>query len=676
MATFVFHNIFHRSNHHTVHFSGFPESASDPIASEKFPFQGLFYNNCLYDNGVFYGLSNSYNWWSNYITVTSNYIDWGLFPTTYTTVNSNSANWQYNKSLYTVCNSFSSNWVSYNKTYEDNRSTWGYALDGYNLYTNQVQENTLQKTFSANFIKPNDKNNIVWGLSSSQVGMYITTNTSRFSGFSGLKKGGIYNLILVTDATCLPSLSVNFNPEKFKFENNTNSYSITGIHLRKFQFVSDGKYLHGKSFLYDVTPPDRNTYYAGAGIILFDNDAETNPITLESGEKIFVSLGGGLTVAGNDPYSTSLTVKVDGTEYNRDFIFAFTTLSAMSAMSPYGQLGSQDRIDVFSPNLTATNATVKNSNILLNKCDTYDSIKITTKAYGYISNLTINDVETKDFVMDIGGYDNHETGHVIVNQPSYDSIRTQSIFVKFGQPVPILTRALSSGITLWLDAMDYSTVKFDSDGTRNYVTSLSSKIFGERFDFTSTTTMSCFYDLTPKPSFVYSSDSTSTHYKQLLLSGNDIDFVTFTVFTPSNSSREQEWIWANANYGIFKIPNTYSLGIGTSGNYYTYDYGSVNKNKPVCIATRYDRVDKAQDVFIDKDTSTRVLMPLTAVLGMDFGADPTAGFYTMIGGLNPLTGFSNFKLHEMILYRGYKPDTGQNSISAIKDYLIDKWKFL
>lgn len=669
MATFVFHNIFHRSNHHTVHLSGFPESASDPIASDEFPFQGLFYNNCLYGNGVFYGLSNSYNWWSNFITVTSNYIDWGLFPTTYTTVKSNSANWQYGRSIYTVSNSFSSNWVSFNKTYEDNVSIWGIALDGYNLYSNQVQENTLQKTFSAKFIKPNDINNIVWDLSSSQVGIYVATNTARFSGFSGLKRGGIYNLILVTDATCYSALSVNFNPEKFKLKNNTNSYSVTGVHIRKFEFISDGKYLHGKSFLYDVTPPDRNTYYAGAGILLYDNSAETNPITLDNGDKMYAALGGGLTVVGNDPYSTSVTVKLDGTEYDRDFIFAFTTLSAMSAMSPYGQLGSQDRIDVFNPNLTATNATVKSSSILLNKCDTYDSIKIRTRAYGYISNLTINDVETKDFVMDVNGYANHETGHVIINQPSYESVRTQSIFVQFGQPIPILTATLSSNLLFWFDAMDFSSVGFQNDGNRNYVTSLSSKLFGEKVSFTGTTTMSCFYDLTPKASFDYNSDS--THYKQLILSGN-VDFVTFTVLTPSNSSRDQEWIWANANYGIFKIPNTYSLGIGTSANYYTYDYGVDNKTKPLCISTRYSRAYKAQEVFIN-DGGVTSLIPLTAVFGIESGPDPTAGYYTMIGGLNPLTGFSDFKLHEMLVYKEYKNNI---LIDRIRDYLLDKWKFL
>jgi hypothetical protein len=45
----------------------------------------------------------------------------------------------------------------------------------------------------------------------------------------------------------------------------------------------------------------------------------------------------------------------------------------------------------------------------------------------------------------------------------------------------------------------------------------------------------------------------------------------------------------------------------------------------------------------------------------------------MIGGLNPLTGFSTFKLHEMILYRGFKPIS---LIDRIRDYLVDKWKFL
>jgi hypothetical protein len=665
MATFVFHNNFHRSNHHTVPFFGFPDSASDQIASFSFPFKGLFYNN-VYGISGSDGLSNSLNWYSTFITVTSNYIDWGLFPNTYTTVNSFSSNWQYGKQIYTICNSFSSNWFSANETYNKNVDIWNNSLDGYNLYINQVQENTLQKSFSADYIKPSNPNNVVWDLSSNQVAVYITAETSNFSNFFGGKKGGIYNLLLVTDATCDPALTVTFDSNKFKLANNTYSYSVTGVHIRKFNFIYDGKYLHGKSFLYDVNPPDRNLYYAGAGIVLYDNNAETNPISLESGEQLITALGGGLTIVGKDPYSTSVTVRIDGSEYNRDFIFSFTTLSAMSASTPYGELGSQDRIDVFNPNLTATNATVKNNSLLLNKCDTYESIKITTKAYGYISSLIINDVETRDFVMDINGYANHETGHVIFNTPSYDDIRTQSIFVKFGQGVPLLSFQLSADLALWLDAMDFSTVKYQNIGSYNYVTSLSSKISGGDIIFNSLPSMDCHYNLlTPKQSFNYNGNS--THYRNLVLSGHT-DFLSFTVFTPSNSSKEEEWIWSNGNYGIFKIPYSYSIGIGLSGSYYTYDYGKDNKEKPLCVSTRYSRIYKTQEVFIN-DGPVTSLIPLSTSFGYGVPSD----HFTMIGGLNPLTGFSTFKLHEMILYRGYK---NARLIDTIRDYLLDKWKFL
>jgi hypothetical protein len=45
MSVFIFHNKFHRSNHHTIAMSGFPDSASDPIASLEFPYLGIFHNN-------------------------------------------------------------------------------------------------------------------------------------------------------------------------------------------------------------------------------------------------------------------------------------------------------------------------------------------------------------------------------------------------------------------------------------------------------------------------------------------------------------------------------------------------------------------------------------------------------------------------------------------------------
>ena len=663
MATFVFHNNFHRYNHHTIALSGFPESAVDPIASEKYPFNGLLYNNCSDHSDNFVGLSNSYNWYSTFITVTSNYIEWNKYRTTYTTVNSNSANWQGNKPLYTTYKSLSDNWNSMHNTYDAELNVWLQSINGHNLYDDEVQENTAQKTFSASFINKNDLNNVVWELTSSQVGMFVATNNAIFSGFSGSKKGGLYDLILVTDATCYSALSVTFNPDKFKFENTSNTFHVTGVHIRKFNFISDGEYLHGKSNLYDITPPDRNVYYAGTGILLFDSGVPTNPITLEDGEVILEELGAGLTVVGNDPYFPSITVDIVGTDYNRDFIFSFTTLSAASALSPYGELGSQDRIEMKTPNITLTDALTTTNNIILNKCDSFESIEVFTKAYGYISELIVNDIVIENFIFNKNGYKNHETGHVIFTKPDYDSERVQSFFVKYGEPVPILTKTLSSNIRLWLDAMDYSTVDFlSSNNYNNYMTGLSSRLSGNQMYFTSTSSTSSFYNTSPKQSFNY--NLSSTHYRDMILSGN-VDFVTFTLLTPSNSSKETEWLWANGNYGIFKIPQEYSLGIGTSAQYYKYTYGEADKNKPIFIATRYFPFYNVQDVFVNQGAPNAV-MPLSTIFGYP---DPNDD-YTTIGGLNPLTGFSEYKLHEFIIYGEYKNDL---KINQIKDYLYDKW---
>ena len=263
-------------------------------------------------------------------------------------------------------------------------------------------------------------------------------------------------------------------------------------------------------------------------------------------------------------------------------------------------------------------------------------------------------------ILNKNGYKNHETGHVISTKPDYDSERVQSFFVKYGEPVPILTKSLSSGIQLWLDAMDYSTVDFLS--SNNYMTGLSSRLSGNQMYFTSTSSTSSFYNTLPKQSFNY--NLSSTHYRDMILSGN-VDFVTFTLLTPSNSSKETEWLWANGNYGIFKIPQEYSLGIGTSAQYYKHTYGESDKNKPIYIATRYFPFYNVQDVFVNQGAPNAV-MPLSTIFGYP---DPNDD-YTTIGALNPLTGFSEYKLHEFIIYKEYKNDS---QMVKIKDYFYDKW---
>ena len=49
-----FHNKYHRANHHTNPSLGIPDSASDPIASPQYPFQGNFVVNGALSASNFY----------------------------------------------------------------------------------------------------------------------------------------------------------------------------------------------------------------------------------------------------------------------------------------------------------------------------------------------------------------------------------------------------------------------------------------------------------------------------------------------------------------------------------------------------------------------------------------------------------------------------------------------
>lgn len=253
MNNLVFHNNFHRSNHHTISSFGYPESAKDPIASLEFPFQGIFYNDLYSVDNIFIAKTNSYDWWSSFYTISSLKLDNLL--TTYTTVCSNSAFWENYYSVYNTLNPLSSNYQSTFLTLCANLDYWNSVYDENVMYTNKVQESTRQKTFANNYIYPSNPMNIVLDLSAGQVTTYITSADSYFSNFIGNKKGGIYHLILITDATSNPTLQVSFDSSKFKFTNNQNSFNVSGIHLRKIQFLSDGEYLHGKATLYQITAP-------------------------------------------------------------------------------------------------------------------------------------------------------------------------------------------------------------------------------------------------------------------------------------------------------------------------------------------------------------------------------------------------------------------------------------
>jgi hypothetical protein len=260
MNNLIYHSNFHGTNHHTVSSENYPDSATDPIASLKFPFQGIFYNNIYTVNNsgqkFFIRQGNSYEWWSNYTTVQANSSLWNKITTTYTTVNSKSANWNKGYQAYLTMNPLSSKWESNYQTVTENKPIWDYIYDPNLMFWNRVQEYTAQKTFKTEDLNPIDPWSIVLNLTANQVAVYTAKKYSHFSNFIGGKKGGLYNLYLIMDgrSPVNPYLRVTFNPHKFKFENYENYYgaplSVGGLYVRKIEFLCDGEYLHGKSFVY------------------------------------------------------------------------------------------------------------------------------------------------------------------------------------------------------------------------------------------------------------------------------------------------------------------------------------------------------------------------------------------------------------------------------------------
>lgn len=274
MNNLIYHNNFHRSNHHTVSSFGYPESASDPIASLEFPFIGTFYNDYYDIDENYIGSSNSIEWWNARTITNSNSATWQKYLTTYTTVCANSGNWDLGYNGYLTMNSLSSNWQSTYETFSDNLEYWNAVYDPYTAFTNKVQEFTKQKT-SKNFqLVPDNINHIVWDLEVGQVATYVANSNSYFSDFTGAKKGGIYNLIVISGIEGIFTFNnermYSFNNEqfellsysssnqiefnsKFKFPNYQNTYSLSSGFIRKFQFIYDGRFLHGKSNIYDIS---------------------------------------------------------------------------------------------------------------------------------------------------------------------------------------------------------------------------------------------------------------------------------------------------------------------------------------------------------------------------------------------------------------------------------------
>ena len=148
MSNVQFHNKYHRANHFSVSAEGFPDSATDPIASSDQPFIGLFYNTI---SDGFSG--NSLEWRNTYTTTKAYSADWCLYPSVSTIVKSGSSSWVDGYDFYTsfkpVSNIFESTYSSV-----ISNSAQYYLTNLYGLFTDQAQQNLLSKNFAGITVNP------------------------------------------------------------------------------------------------------------------------------------------------------------------------------------------------------------------------------------------------------------------------------------------------------------------------------------------------------------------------------------------------------------------------------------------------------------------------------------------------------------------------------------------
>ena len=237
MSNFLFHDKFHRSNHHTVSSPGYPDSATDPIASFSSPFKDIFFNylqwvvaqlevnvvniqtfaslpitsfsgasavtiSSIFENITAAVTSDSYQWYSVHNNISNLSGGYNLYLTSYTTTNPLSNNWNLGYSGYQTLQDL--NLESLEQTYNENISYWSDLVNAWR--TNKVQEDTGAKNFQGVNLTFNT-NSAFWDLSAQQAA-YVT-----FPGISAeyylknivppeqKKKGGIYYLVIQRSLT-------------------------------------------------------------------------------------------------------------------------------------------------------------------------------------------------------------------------------------------------------------------------------------------------------------------------------------------------------------------------------------------------------------------------------------------------------------------------------------------
>lgn len=315
MSSFLFHNKFHRSNHHTLSTIDYTDSAIDPIAASDQPFLGTFFNYAVWNTDLLEkNVTFLYSFAGENITTfqslsvvtlnstftqltASGHTSSKLWHSAYTYINQLSAGFNLYVPVYTTTKLLSNTWVSAYSFYTEFNSVSTF-LDSTYMTTSalsarwpnltialrlpQVQSNLRAKAFKGTNVTF-DSTSAYWDLSSMQVGFAYVTGDTVFKNIippEGKKKGGEYTLVIQQDG--FGGRFVEFESDYVfavpltasPFDIDTEIVSLTALSVTVIRFVCDGERLFGKPTQYYYLRDVIWTYFAGNGLTLDPNPAE------------------------------------------------------------------------------------------------------------------------------------------------------------------------------------------------------------------------------------------------------------------------------------------------------------------------------------------------------------------------------------------------------------------
>lgn len=350
MSNELNHNKWHGFNHFTVPIEGFPDSATDPIASKNYPFRGIFYNSIF---GKVSGaeLTNSLYWWFYSSLTKANSSWWEKYPTVLSTTVNTSSNWDSGFDGYTTLKSNSANYDTYYTStylfsgYEEYDKSggifgnggkgWHITLSSVNHRLNKSQSNIKQKVAVPVKLYEKDKT-VSWDLSAQTVYVNLTGNYSLSAiEVKNLKKGGRYTFWAYIDRCPEDEMNLEFNKDYFSiavktlsgssfYQSLTNVIRLSSSSITRIDFTCDGVKMLGKATQYSIwVPTEKDLYFKGSGILI------TNINTGRNKSPVYVS-----TSKSGSPEPNEWLAQGNGIQLIEDYFTYYTSTSSFYVDGP------------------------------------------------------------------------------------------------------------------------------------------------------------------------------------------------------------------------------------------------------------------------------------------------------------------------------------------------------